>query len=178
MNDLTLEHQLDRWIDAATGEIVEPLSFDEATALTESIRGAVADLEEKVVRAFFGRVWVAMDYGSWDEYVQGEYKSAPLALPREDRRIQVASLRQQGLSLRAIGAVTGVSEATVHDDLATVQNLTVPERITGLDGKDRPATQPEREPASSPEINDTPLVAREACPCCGQSLPTGLQKEG
>lgn len=134
-----------------TGEIVEALTFDEALELTESIRESVDDLEEKVIEAYRGRVWLSMDYESWDDYVQGEFKRAPLALPREERQTQVASLRSQGLSLRAIGAATGVSEATVHDDLAGVQNLT-PAPVTGIDGKEYAPSRPAPEPLTEAEL--------------------------
>lgn len=153
------------------------LSFDEATELTESIRASVADIEQKVVRAFFGRVWVAMDYESWDEYVQGEFKSAPLALPREDRRVQVASLRQQGLSLRAIASATGVDHKTVKNDLDSGGEFSPPGRTIGADGKDYPASQPNR-PTPSQEARDTASVQKEPCPYCGQDLPADLRKEG
>jgi hypothetical protein len=151
------------------------LTHDEAAELTNSIRTSVADLEQLVVRAYFGRAWVAMDYESWDDYVLGEFKRAPLALPREDRKTQVLSLRQQGLSLRAIASATGVSEATARRDTSTASfdAVNTPERTTGLDGKERPATRPT---AQKPE-KGTPPAQREVCPTCGQTLPTTYNKE-
>lgn len=51
-----------------------------------------------------------------------------------------ARLRTEGKSIREIAKLTGASKSTVDRDLATVPDGTVPERIVGLDGKDRPAT--------------------------------------
>lgn len=163
-----------RTIDA---DSFDPLTLDEAITLTEKIRVSVADLEWKIVQAYYGQAWKVLEYESWDDYVQGEFKQAPLALPREDRKTQVASLRQQGLSLRAIGAVTGTDHKTVQNDLAaTGGNSPVqPDRIVGLDGKERPSTRP---PSETGTQNDTPPEVREACPTCGQILPVNLRKEG
>lgn len=138
-----------------TGKVTEPLTFDEATELTEAIRVSVADLEEKVVRAYYGRVWVAMEYESWDDYVQGEFKRAPLALPREERQTQVASLRSQGLTLRAIGAVTGTDHKTVKNDLDALGEFSPPATVTGIDGKEYPTTR------LSPPVARTEAEAEE-----------------
>lgn len=132
-----------RDVSLPQGQSIDPLDFDQALELTESIRVSVSDLEEKIVTAYFGRAWVALDYPSWDAYVQGEFKSAPLALPREDRQTQVASLRQQGLSLRAIQSVTGASRPTIINDLRDVggKDLTT-SPITGIDGKEYAPVKP------------------------------------
>lgn len=160
-------------------EAVVPLTPVEAKQLTESIRICVIDLEEKVVVAYFGRVWIAMGYPSWDDYIHGEFKSAPLALPREDRRVQVASLRQQGLSMPAIASVTGTSVGTVHSDLEPFNSERLPDRIVGTDGKVRPSSLPQvSQVEAEQQHDDTPRVAREACPTCGQSLPAHMRKDG
>ncbi len=57
----------------------------------------------------------------------------------EQRKEVAATLREQGHSLRAIAGALGVSDGTVRADLSTAQDYAVPERVTGLDGKSRPA---------------------------------------
>lgn len=70
-----------------------------------------------------------------------------------DQRIAVeADLRENGHSLRAIAGAVGVSEAQVHRDLSTVTDVTVPDRVTGLDGKSRPATRPAPTPTSDADL--------------------------
>ena len=60
-------------------------------------------------------------------------------LPADQRREIAQALRGSGHSLRAIGGALGVGVGTVHRDVATVPGGTVPVRVTGLDGKSRPA---------------------------------------
>lgn len=62
----------------------------------------------------------------------------------DQRRQVVADLRAKGHSLRAIAGAVGVSQTQVARDLEapTVTDVTVPERVTGLDGKSRPAKRP------------------------------------
>jgi ParB-like chromosome segregation protein Spo0J len=73
-------------------------------------------------------------------------------LTLEQRREAVVALREEGHSLRAIAGAVGVkSTKTVRDDLAAncaPGAQLVPERVTGLDGKSRPAM---REKPPSPE---------------------------
>lgn len=74
-------------------------------------------------------------------------------MPREKRREVVADLRSQGHSLRAIAGAVGVGLGTVERDLATVPGGTVADRITGLDGKSRPAS-------TKKPVSDDPRVMR------------------
>jgi hypothetical protein len=69
-------------------------------------------------------------------------------MPREQRLPVVADLRKHGHSLRAIAGAVGVTKSQVERDLATVPPGTVPDRVTGLDGKSRPSR---REPKPPPE---------------------------
>ena len=57
----------------------------------------------------------------------------------EQRREMVVALREEGHSLRAIAGAVGASHVQVKRDLATVTQVTVPDRVVGLDGKSRPA---------------------------------------
>ncbi len=96
----------------------ESLGFEEAQALTQKIRVAADDLWGLVVVAYQARAWTAMGYRTWDVYVSKELGDLRFRLPREDRREIVQSLRDNGLSLRAIAAVTGYDKHTVSRDLA------------------------------------------------------------
>jgi hypothetical protein len=70
------------------------------------------------------------------------------SLNREQRRDLVARLRNDGMSLRAISAATGISPATAMRDARV--SAETPAEITGLDGKPYAATRPQLpvEPAS------------------------------
>jgi ParB-like chromosome segregation protein Spo0J len=89
-------------------------------------------------------------------------------LPAEERIPVVAALREEGHSLRAIGAALGVSQTQVANDLKTsgVNHFTPeknPKKVKGVDGKQYPEKQkkaaatkpapsaPARKPAAPPK---------------------------
>lgn len=65
-----------------------------------------------------GRVWLSLGYESWDAYTSTEFGATRLKLPREERQESVASLRESGLSIRAIASGLGISDQTVQRDLS------------------------------------------------------------
>ncbi|OKI14184.1 helix-turn-helix domain-containing protein [Streptomyces sp. CB03911] len=81
-----------------------------------------------------------------------------LRLPREERQEIVASLRESGLSARAISAATGVSEPTVRRDLAGASNDAP---VTGRDGKTYAATRPAPDPYTWVEPDDTVIPGQD-----------------
>lgn len=128
-----------------TGEVVVDLTEDEARSLTDSIKGDLSDVWEKITEAYTGRAWHALYYESWDQYCREEFGASRLRLPSEERREVVGSLRDAGLSIRAIAAATGSARNTVKADLRQVGQSDPPEveprfkksqqKITGTDGK-------------------------------------------
>jgi hypothetical protein len=85
-------------------------------------------------------------YASWESYCETEF--GHLSLPKADRSAVVLALRSAGLSTRAIGTATGLSNQTVGRELSTAPFGAVDtDRVTGLDGRDRPASAPRRAPA-------------------------------
>jgi hypothetical protein len=112
-----------------------PLTRDEAVLLTNQIQKSITLAWELIVRAYQGRAWQALGYASWDAYCRGEFGHARLALPAEERRERVMSLREHGLSTRAIAAATGVADKTVRNDLdRSGADFSAP-AVTGIDGK-------------------------------------------
>jgi transposase-like protein len=136
----------------------DDLTIDEARTKVELVKALVGTVWTEVADLFRGRAWLALGYASWDALCVAEFDGARIRLPREDRREIVGSLREAGLSVRAIAAATGVAPATVHDDLSGVQNRT-PE-TTGTDGKRYPASRP----APPPEPSDVPAAVPTAAP--------------
>lgn len=112
-------------VDTETGEVVADLTPEEARDLTEKLRTALSVSWELVKEAFRRRAWAALGYESWDDYCVHEFDDLRLRLPREERREVVVSLREAGMSTRAIASATGVSKSTVSDVLnAGVRNRT------------------------------------------------------
>lgn len=155
-------------VEAIEAEIVEAdMTADEAREVTDRIRGHVEDVWELIQQAYTRRAWQALRYGSWDEYCIREFGDARLRIPREERPDMVRSLRQAGLSLRAIESATGVSRPTIIKDLSgQVVNSLPPEPdedtlaeeliatappITGVDGKTYPARPKPKPKPETPE---------------------------
>lgn len=131
------------------------LNQQEARGLVDSIKADITDVGERIATAYLGRSWTALGYADWDAMCDAEFDGARLRVPREQRVGQVQSLRAAGLSTRAIGSALGVNNATVARDLASVANATdEPVAVQSLDGRTRPATQPQR-PAAPVTVTHT-----------------------
>jgi len=105
-------------VDAETGEIVTGLTPDAAREVTDRIKVGVEAVWHLIAQAYEGPAWAALGYSSWDDYCTREFGTSRLRLPREERQEVVASLRESGLSTRAIAAATGYDDKTVRNDLA------------------------------------------------------------
>jgi len=145
--------------DTASGALVA-LSKFEARRLTQRITDALAIAWDLVAEAYARWVWEALGYPSWDAYCRAEFPTTRLRLPAEERQEVVGSLREAGMSTRAIASATGVHHSTVATDSRGVGNPTpVPTAgpITGLDGKQYP-TRPAA-PATPDGLDDEPIEA-------------------
>lgn len=147
-----------------TAPVIQQASADEARALTDQIKVAVETSWHLIVRAYQTGAHLALGYKSWDDYTTREFGTSRLRLPREERQEVVSSLRDAGLSIRAIETVTGASRKTVIKDLVdspppdkplartTVQPNFKPGTVKGTDGKtypskaEKPKTTPPRKP--------------------------------
>ena len=147
-------------VHTETGEVVSDLSADAARELTEQIATASSVVWQLIRSAYEGRAWIALGYGSWDDYTAQEFGSTRIQMPREERQATVLSLRESGLSVRAIASATGTSIGTVSrdieagvpngtpDDGPTEPDIAPPQKTTGTDGKSYQQTrQPDVEPA-------------------------------
>lgn len=137
---------------------VQPATAEDARRLTDRIKVAVEATWQLIQEAYLTRAWAALGYASWDEYCTREFGTSQLRLPREERQEVVASLRESGLSNRAIAAATQQSETQVRRDLAgapSAQGNGAPDKRSvsnsngrlGLDGK---VYQPRPTPPSRP----------------------------
>ncbi len=108
------------------------LTVHDARVLTARIRESVAGVWDLIVEAYTSRAWTSLGYDSWDDYTRTEFDGVRIALPREDRREVIGSLRDAGLSTRAIASAIGVNDKTVRNDLAGAE-YSAP--VIGADGK-------------------------------------------
>ena len=126
--------------------IDDDLNESEAVAVTGRIRAWVKGCPiDDVQRAYFGRVWLAMGYESWDEWCDCELDG--FKLPAPERKKVVAELAEAGMSNRAIADVVGCDEGTVRNDKkATAENSAVDRVTVGKDGKARKQPEPRPKP--------------------------------
>lgn len=133
---------------------------DEARRLTDKIKVGVEGVWHLIEEAYTSRAWAALGYKSWDDYCTREFGTSRLRLPRENRPEVVASLRESGLSVRAIVAATGAGVGTVHRALTGVPNGT-------------PAPQASAEPAAGfadPADAETEVAASGVTESSAESL--------
>ncbi len=131
-------------------EMFPPLDPAGARDITDEIKALVEDAWHLIEQAYRRRAWAALGYDSWDDYCAREFGTTRLRLPREERQEVVASLRESGMSTRAIAAATGLSKGTVDRDLATAPNGAVGP-VTGVNGKQYQPTRAEPDPADDAE---------------------------
>jgi transposase-like protein len=136
-------------------EIALP-THEEARALTDRIKIAVEGTWQLIREAYTSRTWAVLGYDTWDAYCTAEFGETRLRLPREERQEVVASLRDSGLSVRAIASATGLSRGTVSNSLNEVSSFGhLPSQVTGTDGKTYTVTR-------EPEVVDAELVDEPA----------------
>jgi hypothetical protein len=83
---------------------VPRLSPVQARDLTDRIKVGVEAVWELVKQAYISRAWSVLGYDSWDDYCTREFGNSRLQLPREERSGVIASMREIGMSTRAIAA--------------------------------------------------------------------------
>ncbi|MCX4801736.1 hypothetical protein OG594_08740 [Streptomyces sp. NBC_01214] len=111
-------------------------STEQARTLTDRIKIAVEGTWQLIREAYTSRTWAVLGYDTWDAYCTAEFGETRLRLPREERQEVVASLRESGLSTRAIASATGQSDRQVRRDLAGA-TFAAPDRpsVVGTDGR-------------------------------------------
>ncbi|MGF2946852.1 hypothetical protein [Mycobacterium sp. Lab-001] len=110
-----------------SGDLAIAIDSTEARALTDRIKVGVEAVWELVKQAYEQRAWLALGYSSWDDYCTREFGTTRLRLPREERAEVVASLRESGLSIRAIASATGLNKETVNNVTRELSGIRTPE---------------------------------------------------
>lgn len=153
----------------AEGEISESFSFgssegdltaQEARQLTDQIKTGLAVVWEHIIRAYQGRAWLALGHQTWDQFIQREFGSMNLQPPREEREQTISSLRDAGMSVRAIASATQLGRGTVARAVSSshtgvpagtpgdespkrlMPTDPTPAPIQGIDGKQYAAVRP------------------------------------
>ena len=121
-----------------------------AQQLTDAIKDGTRILWDLISEAYTTRAWSVLGYSSWDDYCIREFGTSRFRLPREERQEVVSSLREQGLSLRAIESATGLGKSTVQRHLAPVPDGT-PVHHEVLTQEDCERIEEQRSAVNTPE---------------------------
>jgi len=113
--------------EVETVDAEKMLSKAEARELTGRLQASLVDTWELIVRAYVGRAWKALGYDTWNIYCAQELNGCRFRPPSAERLVTVTSLRDAGLSLRAIESATGISKKTIIKDLKQVGESTPPD---------------------------------------------------
>jgi hypothetical protein len=103
-------------IAKADDRLPTDLTKAKAASLTKKIQTGVENVIDLLHEAYIGRVWIPLGHKDWDEYIEKEFGSAPLALPRTKRKATVQNLTDRGWSTRAQATALGVDQSTVARD--------------------------------------------------------------
>lgn len=127
------------------------LSAPDARTLTDRIKTGAAVLWDLLKQAYVGDAWRVLGYESWDSYCTSEFGTSRIVMPREERAVEIPSMRELGMPIRAIASATNLSFGTVQaitsgDQKRSPESLT---EVKGLDGKTYSASQPERPRATA-----------------------------
>lgn len=160
-------------------ELVPLATAEQARALTDQIKVAVEGTWQMIQRAYISRAWTALGYSSWDDYCTREFGTSRLRLPREERQEVVASMREIGMSTRAIASATGNSTKTITKDLRQVSQSTTPgptfhepeEEEHGIGPGPFKWIPPAEDPEPTPRVNGTDGKSYAAKPTKTPSRP-------
>lgn len=130
------------------------VNADQARRITDRIKIAVEGTWDLIREAYESRVWAVLGYRNWDDYCVREFGASRIRLPREDRQEVVASLRESGLSIRAIASATGIDEKTVGKDLRSTVGASHSSEVIGSNGKHYRPTAPKPKPPEREEFED------------------------
>ncbi|ALB02532.1 hypothetical protein [Kocuria palustris] len=128
-----------------------PLNEADARELTDQIAEGLADVHSLIVQAWEGRVWEALGFETWDAWIDANFRGLQLRPPREQREEVVLSMREAGMSMRAISQATDLSYGTVNRSARSGDPNGSPERdsnVVGLDGKSYKRPAPTAEDAA------------------------------
>jgi len=157
---------------------IPEITAEDARILTDRIKVGVEAVWHLITEAYTSRAYIALGYRNWDDYCTREFGTSRLRLPREERAEVVASLRESGLSIRAIASATGLDKKTVNRDVIELSQKGTPnptprstvalEELAGELGADLD------EPDNDPPLSQEECEALDDVEFCDGSCGDGL----
>lgn len=97
---------------------------DEARQFTDDLKLDCAMLQGKIAQAFKGKIWIALGYMDWSEYITAEFGGLRIQPPRERELEALADLSDEAeMSTREIADTYGIPQSTVSDKLRLARRL-------------------------------------------------------
>jgi hypothetical protein len=131
---------------------VTPLERTDAARIDAALRIEARTIAKSMQRfkkliceAKTKQIHALLGFASWTAYVADVIGAEMKALPVDDRRQIVGLLAGEGMSQRAIADAIKVSQKTVDrdmDQLSHDDSVVLPDKVIGLDNKERPAHPP------------------------------------
>lgn len=121
-----------------------------AADVGERMNKTVTDAFDLMTEAYEKKIWLALDEGSWDDFVAKELGDVRVRLDRTLRASIVYRMVETAhMSSRAIAPVLGVDQKTVSNDLRRARKelgVETPTKTQGRDGKsyEKPAAPRQR----------------------------------
>lgn len=142
----------------------------EARELTDELRSDYGSLQVKISTAWQGRIWLALGYDSWQDYLDNEFRDVSLRPPKDLEEQVISELRAAGMSTRGIASAVDISQTTVRRRLQG--NLEDPQSpgesndspaapVIGLDGKSYQPQRPTPPADRSEDIVDAEVIEDE-----------------
>ncbi|TGT36198.1 hypothetical protein [Mesorhizobium sp. M8A.F.Ca.ET.165.01.1.1] len=101
----------------------DALTKAQATALTKRIRQHIDNAWSDITKAYEGKAWKALGYGSWEAYVRAEFDiSRQRSYQLIDQgKVITAIAEATGQSVQRVGQIPARDVGAVKDDLPAVQ---------------------------------------------------------
>ncbi|QUL78081.1 hypothetical protein [Brevibacterium sp. SMBL_HHYL_HB1] len=164
-------------------ELVSQFSADEARELTDELRADYGSLQVKISTAWRGRIWLALGYESWQDYLDEEFRDVSLRPPKELQEQVIAELREAGMSTRGIASATDLSQPTVVRRLGdpgdSNESPEIGESVIGLDGKrygrEKPPKTESTATPTTENIIDAEVIDDDEAEDYGLASASGLE---
>lgn len=113
---------------------LSPTDFtaDEAREFTDDLKLDYVILQGKIAQAFKGKIWIALGYEDWADYITAEFGGLRIRPPKETELKAIQELSAADMSSRDIAAAYGIHHSTVAEKL---KQLRAPREVEGDSGE-------------------------------------------
>ena len=104
---------------------------EQAREFTDDLKLDYVIVQGKIAQAFKGKIWVALGYMDWAEYITTEFGGLRIRPPKEREIEALQELNEAAMSSRDIAAAYGISHMTVQRKLEAAKRDSEPTARSG-----------------------------------------------